>query len=414
MTLDQRAREATSSVQHRLEALEIPEPHAVLRKARHRRQAFAGVGLATIALFAVGAFVVVDDDPPTNSVEVAEVPTTVSPLTSGWNQLPTPPLEPRNGATAVSTGSDVIVVGGNNFLCPPGADCGRSPDWKEFADGAAFNMETRTWRPITPAPFAFGNSPSYAVVAGDIYIATQNELLRYRPVDDEWDTLPKPPDGIVGNLLATEMHLVSYAGSDEQGERTDWMLDLATMQWSTLPDDPMPAMFDRQMVWDGTDFLLFAKSIAENTGDGPVVHGARLTETGWEPLPDAPGGGYQAWLLDGLVVLNSHFGPDGGGIFDPAIDEWSALPAHPAGSDWNGDMAGALGSTTAFYEYTYGSVFGLEHNRWIEIPAETGLPDAMSTTAVGRSLFAFGGERWNEESNGTLSNDAWLWVPPAS
>ena len=56
----------------------------------------------------------------------------------GWVRLPEPPLSGRDGASIVGVGDDVIVFGGTDFLCPPGADCGVG-DSVAFGDGAAFD-----------------------------------------------------------------------------------------------------------------------------------------------------------------------------------------------------------------------------------------------------------------------------------
>ena len=78
----------------------------------------------------------------------------------------------------------------------------------------------------------------------------------------------------------------------------------------------------------GDDLLLFAKALGSSSGElNPVLAARYEGATGqWRTLPSAPGSGYQAWGIDGIVVLNPHFGLAAtGGIFDPASETWSAL-----------------------------------------------------------------------------------------
>lgn len=155
--------------------------------------------------------------------------------------------------------------------------------------------------------------------------------------------------------------------------------------------------------------MVFAKALVGPEVGLSNVIGARLDlATGlWQELPPAPGTGFQAWYVDGLVVLNPHFTRAAGGIFDPSTDEWRPLPV---GGHY--DMTGVIGRAEAVYEqYEAGWVLDLPSNRWLEIPVRHGHDGSTyaANTSVGRSLFLYGGERWPD-----LQNDAWLWTPPPS
>jgi hypothetical protein len=76
-------------------------------------------------------------------------------------------------------------------------------------------------------------------------------------------------------------------------------------------------------------------------------------------------------------------------------------------------MAGARATTMAAYEYGAGWVLDVPAGRWTEIPQLDNRSDA-ATAAVGRDLFVFGGDRWNDAgTRGTLADDAWLWTAPS-
>jgi hypothetical protein len=398
------------------------------RRTRRRRRLVGGGALVAVAALAAVVIPSVLDDGDTERLDVAGPPSTASDG-SGWTQLPDPPLSPRTGASAAWTGTEVVVFGGWDFLCPPGADCAPDPSTQTFVDGAAYDPASDAWRPIAAAPAPITNAGAVSV-GGDVYAVapcgpgmncvTDPLLLRYRPEVDQWDTYQGPPgEGTGFSLVAAGERLLAVNGSDESFDlaRPDAAFDPATEAWTELPDDPLPQLYDRQLVSIGDDLLLFGKQLGTAQSPGPLL-GARLDgATGtWQELPPAPGSGYQAWAIDGRVLLNPHFGAAMlGGVFDPASATWSALPAFPSAESWRGDMAGALGTDSAVFEYSSGWVLDVPSGRWIEIPAVDGrstFPDT-SVVAVGRRLFLFGGEVWSG-SDGRLLGDAWLWSPPTA
>src|SRR5688572_32281859 len=91
-----------------------PAPIAAAARRSHRRRRNARWGVLT-AVALVGAGLATDRlvGPDDSTVETATE--TASP--GGWEQLPDPPLSPRDGATAVWTGQEVVVVGGWEYLC---------------------------------------------------------------------------------------------------------------------------------------------------------------------------------------------------------------------------------------------------------------------------------------------------------
>jgi hypothetical protein len=180
----------------------------------------------------------------------------------------------------------------------------------------------------------------------------------------------------------------------------------------------------------GDDLLVFAKQLHTGSSELPPIIGARLDLASgtWAELPPAPASGFQAWVLDGLVVINPHFGAVArGGIFDPATGRWRALPDPPEGPGWDPDLAGALGRDTAVYAYQAGWVLDVPTESWVEIPPLDGRATSGvgGHTAMGRSLFVFGGVRWPEPPDGAavddrtggpgeLLADAWVWTPPSA
>lgn len=393
---------------------------------------------ATAACLLVGALVVVlaTRDDATSTVEASAGETS----TSGWTRLPDPPLSPRVGASAAWTGEEVVVVGGWEFLCPPGADCS-GPTEAPFTDGAAFDPSTQTWRPIADAPTAFeGEDPAVArgavffLVDCDVsFLGTGSDpaenrcptareptvLLRYDPAPDTWTQVPGPTGDHPLQIEAVGGSIIAFAGTEERGEQPEWHFDIQSSVWTEIPDDPLPLLYDRSIVAadDGRTALLLGADAESGPTSEPsqeVNLAARLDlETmAWTALPPSPSRGYRAWGVDDLVVLEPHFGGSGG-LFDPSSSTWSALTAEGAEAVHSDQVAGVLGATGATYADASGWVLDVERSEWHEIEPidDRSVFPHTSVTAVGRDLFSFGGQRWTS-AEGELLGDAWMWIAP--
>lgn len=341
----------------------------------------------------------------------------------GWVQAPEPPIAARTWAVVADLDGTIIVVGGWDFLCPPGADCAIDADSiTRFSDGAAFDPQTGEWTAISDAPIEFVSSrwttsgPELYAPAGCIGGPNCDDgpvILRYRSADDAWDTLPAP-NGLPAPNLATlaDGTVVAFAGSDEQGESADYIL--VGDRWEPLPDDPLPPVYDRFVLGDERRVFVFGSPI---DGDDGFKLGAvfdRDAET-WSEVATAPGTGYQVWPGgDDGFYLNPHFGPSvEGGVYDPSLDTWIGFPEPPQSRSWRNDMAGVVRSRDATYEYSSGWVRDTTSDQWIEIPDRPrASSEGQSLTNSARSLVVYGGQDWTGD-DGQLLNEMWIWTPPS-
>lgn len=341
----------------------------------------------------------------------------------GWVRAPEPPIEARSSAVVADLDGIIVVTGGWEYLCPPGADCAVDPaSVTRFADGAAFDPRTGEWVPIADAPIAFV-SGGWTTSGSDLYVtagcvgetncAESAVVLRYRGADDEWDTL-SAPDQLPTPSLATltDGTVVAFGGSDEQGESPDYIL--VGDRWEPLPDDPLPAVYDRFVVGDGERLFVFGSPI---NGEDDSKLGAMFERDAdtWTTLATAPGAGYQVWPGDDGFYLNPHFGPSvQGGFYEPNLGKWSGFPEPPESDSWRDDMAGVLRAQDATYEYASGWVRDTTADQWIEIPerpSPTG--EGESLTNSGRRLVVYGGQDWTG-GEGRLLNGVWVWTPPSA
>jgi hypothetical protein len=358
--------------------------------------------------------------------------------TGTWTRLPVVPLTPRDHAVVVGVDDRMLVVGGWEFLCPPAADCA-APEGPLLDDGAVYDRATDSWRGTAPAPFGvIRHESATAAVDGSAYLLTEcatgpmcnarPRLLSYDLAGDRWtDHGPVPGPKHHRRLVTVGRTLLAYSGSDEGGEVADLVFDPKSSVWRELPDDPLPRTFDRFLVPVGNQLVLSGSSSAAlSSGEDSSTLAARLDlDRGWWSLPDAPGQGYELLPSDRGPVLNGHFIDSPGWLLDPDTWTWSALPEQPGGhSDLRGvldpdratydipNSVGEMASTMGLYVYVTAT------EAFARIPAPPGREDVYddSSTALGRDLFVFGGQRWSGDGitdDGELVTDAWLWTAPA-
>ena len=358
--------------------------------------------------------------------------------TEAWRRLPDAPLTSRNHAVVVGVGERMLVVGGWEFLCPPTADCA-TPEAPLLTDGAVYSPDTDSWSTIAPAPFGLRRQ-EYAAAAlqGSAYLISgcaagptcdaRPRLLSYDLVGDRWaDHGPVPGPKHDRQVAPVGRTLLVYSGSDEGGEVADLVFDPERSTWTALPDDPLPRTFDRFIVPAGGHLVLTGSSSAAlESGEDSAKLAARLDADGseWTRLPNAPGQGYQLLPTDRGPLLNGHFIDEPGWILDPDTWTWSVLPERV--SEHN-DLSGVLNRDLATYDIpnSLGQmastnrlvVYDSRTEAFVTIPAPPGREDVYddSSTALGRDLFVFGGQRWTGDGltgDGELVGDAWLWTAP--
>jgi hypothetical protein len=331
-----------------------------------------------------------------------------------WTKTPDSPLSGRVHSLVAAVGDTIVVAGGWEALCPPGADC-VLPENPPFADGAAYDASTGQWKFIADAPVGLRH-PATAVVGDDIYALSQCEsgptcpagraLLRYRSGADEWDQLPGPDETGSYGLVAVADGVVAFNTSDEGGARSDHRFIAGEDRWAALPDDPLPLVYDRFVVEYEGRFLLFGTPSNRSGTKLAAVYDPQTAA--WRELAESGTQGYQVWRADSLLYLNPHFRAGGGGIYDPGMDLWRPLPDPP-----HYDLAGIIGDREATYEYASGWVLDTRTGDWLEIAPRpvTEVFDEVVAEGPDLSLVVFGGQTW-ASGDGQLVNDMWLWTPP--
>ena len=281
------------------------------------------------------------DTPPADCVVA---PTTASPPPPGfadatWSELPPSPLGPRSQASYVWTGTDVIVFGGE--VIAEGAT-----DGPRRNDGAAYDPATGTWRAIADAPIE-ARSDQHAVWTGSemLVVGGNEESLAgltdgaaYDPVTDTWRTIADPPlDGLRNSVAAwTGTDLVVW-DSVHGGARYDPCGD----EWTPMAPAPdgflQDAAYGTASAWTGAELIVWGGATGTNFPLDAAAAYDPAADT-WRSIP-APSRGavYDAdpvWSGNELLVWgrSNLFGPprdEIGMAYDPRTDTWRDLPPAP-------------------------------------------------------------------------------------
>jgi hypothetical protein len=293
---------------------------------------------------------------------------------SDWQEVATSPLSPRVGSSAVWTGEEVLVFGGNDD--PPCSDLCFD---EQHTDAAAYNPTTDEWRAISNVP----RGPHGFGFQGGIYadghvfsssFDSERTLIDYDVTTDSWGTLDIP---VVRSALMTPIGdrlLVLSACLCPRQPVTTLAVDIHTGEQETLPDDPFPRTARRQIATVDGNIYVFASPAGAGELRGVVL---RPGAERWARLPSLPGEKVEVYpdslypivLDDGIVVADTE------SVFDTGTETWAPM------SD---ELQQSLP-----HEYDY---------------PET--PLNATTAWLGDRWFAFGGH-----VHGGLTNRAYVWAP---
>jgi hypothetical protein len=154
-----------------------------------------------------------------------------TPKTDRWEQLPASPLPGRQETVGAWTGTELVIVGGNNA------------DGKVHADAAAYNPATHAWRRL-PAMGA-GRMWHSAVWTGRHLLVWGGRTFH-------------------AGAWTAPAHGLAY--------------DPAANRWSPLPRSPLRGRFGHVAVWTGTRMLIWGGHPARQTDpERPFTDGAAYT-----------------------------------------------------------------------------------------------------------------------------------------
>jgi len=347
----------------------------------------------------------------------ADAPVDAGPPRVGvWTPMAAPPpqLVGRSAHTAVWTGTEMIVFGGQNAFV--GA--------ARLDTGARYNPATDTWRMMSTMG-ARARARHTAVWTGRVMLVwggrpndSDSPGEAYDPATDTWTSLARagvPAARTSGHSAVwTGSEMIVWGGLAASFERfnTGARYDPVRDRWTPVSMVNAPsARGAHAAVWTGTEMLVWGGGSTSTLGDGAAYDPVRDV---WRPLaqtgaPTARLGASTEWTGTEMIVWGGGGGADLGGVerrnggrYDPRLDRWTLFETGTSrsvkqnASVWTGTEMVVWGGSTGSSPEVYleeGAAYAPATGRLTLLPSEGAPSRRTSPTAVwsGSEMLLWGG-----------------------
>ena len=332
-----------------------------------------------------------------------------NPSTDSWTATSTTNAPAgRYRHTAVWTGSEMIVWGGNNGGV--------------LNTGGRYNPSTDSWiaTSTTNAPTARDShtavwTGSEMIVwggegGGSGYLYTGG---RYDPSTDSWTATANGPSGRLSHTAVwTGSEMIVWGGYDPDLSNTGVRYNPSTNSWTATSTTNAPtARAYHTAVWSGSEMIVWG-----GEGFGDYNTGGRYdpstdswTATSTTNAPSARLGHTAVWIGSEMIIWGGGNGSDfnTGGRYNPSTDSWTATSTTNALTARSGHTAVWTGSEMIVWgPGSTGGRYNPSTDSWI---ATNNAPDARSLhTAVwtGSEMIVWGGGD-NTGGRYNPSTDSW-------
>jgi N-acetylneuraminic acid mutarotase len=352
-----------------------------------------------------------------------------------WSLLGTEVPDPRSNASAVWTGTEMIVWGGDNG--------------GGMNTGGRYNPATDSWMPISIGPSAPSPRKYHTAVwtgtemivwGGTDGSAYFNSGARYNPATDAWIATAIDPNTPLPRALHvavwTGSQMIVWGGSDASSYwNTGGRYNPSTNTWTaTSVGINVPEERHRMSaVWTGTEMIIWGGGKA--FGNSEHNDGGRYNPAtdSWTPTSvsgDVPSPRMlqsAVWTGSEMIVWGGYeFADTGGGRYSPATDSWVAMSTENAPSRrffhaavWTGSEMIIWGGSNGSAELNTGARYLPDTDAWVPTSVGTGTPAArssMSSIWTGSEMIVWGGSRpsaiYGTGARYRPSDDSW--VPTAT
>jgi hypothetical protein len=280
---------------------------------------------------------------------------------------------------------------------PVTADAG--PVVAGSSEGGGFRLEVSDVHASPPA-HSYGHSTVWTgtelIVWGgyssDNGVETPvNSGAAYDPTTSTWRTIPDAP--ISGRAMHaahwTGSEMIVWGGLSSDGSTVGAAYSPSEDTWRLLTDAPISNRFDAISAWTGDDLIVWGgSSTADGADTVPFNDGAiyDVAADRWRMMPSAPvgrrtGSDAGVWLRGRLVIGCDDAGTDGDGYvfaaYDPAVGEWTSLPAPPDNPD--GEPVGYLAVLATDGDVLY--VLDRIHGAFAELDIDTASWRSLAPTS---------------------------------
>lgn len=318
---------------------------------RPRWTAIAAIAAAVVVLagglITISALRAPVDETESGPADGASVPTTFG----TWSSIADAPIDVRPFAVSAWTGDEAVFWAGSSLS-----------RGFAFSDGAAYDPATDSWRKLAVPGWGHPGLTS-TFFDGQMYALAKGGGTRFDPMTGTWTNLPRVENMYLAATVATDSAVwgIGPAGTDLVGQP-----DLAVARY-----EPTTDTWSYGPVFEGT---------AEQA---PIVAGLSRLES------------HAIWTGSEIVIWHG----DAGGIaFDPATEEWRAIPSplSPVGSvrDSRITMTPVGLVAVVDVEGAQGSNVGLAlHDgvgwRWVDAGIPIARFDTVTVAAAGEWIVLF-------------------------
>jgi N-acetylneuraminic acid mutarotase len=343
------------------------------------------------------------------------------PATNSWTATNTYNVpEPRSSHTAVWTGSEMIVWGGNGQGFP-----------STLNTGARYDLATDSWAPttITNAPSARNGhtavwTGTQMIVWGgsDGFFNDLNTGGKYNPGTDSWTSMTgiAPLPRSLHTAVWTGREMIIWGGNSDFGLlNTGGRYNPVTDIWTETSTNAPEPRDNHTAVWTGSQMIVWggdnANSNKLNTGGRYDPATNSWTSTSTINAPSSRDLHTAVWTASEMIVWggeDDNFGfPKIGGRYNPATDSWVATSdIAPDGRQghtavWTGTQMIVWGGGDFFEILNTGGQYNPGTDTWTATNTNNAPSARVSHTAVwtgsetGSTMIVWGGS-----SNGGITN----------
>lgn len=374
-----------------------------------------------------------DDDPEDLAENLVSTPNPNSPpapptsppatsvgLKNQWLRMPTSGApSARAGASAVWSGTQMIVFGGNSKV---------GDKMVKNSDGGLYDPRTNMWQPLASSSVVGRRAGHSAISTGTkmlVFGGFDSQALStgaiYNYATDTWSPMSNsgaPSPRYAHTAVWTGSKMIVFGGSDGTTQyKTGGIYDLATNKWTAISTAGAPdARFDHTAVWTGSKMIVFGGRYRASGGLVPSLYSGGIydpAKNAWESLPNMPHlhhakavwTGTKMLVLGGVNILDEKVSSLGGAIYDPATKKWKAInnkgaPRHFSGASviWTGKKAILFGGAGSKGDGTHidvqgGGIYDPETDNWEKLPTANSPSARSQHNAVwtGSEMVVFGG-----------------------
>jgi hypothetical protein len=184
------------------------------------------------------------------------------PASNTWRRIATSPLAPRNGHVAVWTGTEMIVWGGGSL----------NDEQAYLPEGAAYDPARDAWRVLPDAPIHTRSAATAVwtgtrmLVYGGVYHTASGgqpyaDGAAFDPSTGKWEKLPVGPlgfrEGSVSVWTGRQMIIWGGLWDPYAPGLAAAAYDPQARQWTRLPKDPLAVRYYPRMVWTGVEAIVW-------------------------------------------------------------------------------------------------------------------------------------------------------------